>query len=93
LKKNKDKQSAYIAAEFYATNGPTINKQNFTRYNVFGKYNLSLSDRTQFTGSLSAFKSKWDASGQVPERAVETERSTGLVRLIHPKAAIQNGTM
>lgn len=71
LKKNKDKQSAYIAGEFYATNGPTINKQYFTRYNVFGKYNLLLNARTQFTGSLSAFKSKWDASGQVPERAIE----------------------
>ena len=71
LKKNKDKQSAYIAGEFYSTNGPTINPQNFSRFNVFGKYNLALSDRTQFTGSLSAFKSKWDASGQIPERAVE----------------------
>jgi outer membrane cobalamin receptor len=70
LKKNKDKQSAYIAAEFYATDGPTINKQNFTRYNVFGKYNYAFSDQTRFTGSLSAFKSKWDASGQIPERAV-----------------------
>lgn len=72
LKKNKDNQSAYVAAEFYTTNGPTINKQNFTRFNVFGKYNLAITNRTQFTGSLSAFKSKWDASGQVPERAVES---------------------
>ncbi|MES2329865.1 MAG: TonB-dependent receptor [Bacteroidota bacterium] len=71
LKQNKDRQSAYIAAEFYGTDGPTINKQHFTRYNVFGKYNVSITDRTQFTGSLSAFKSKWDASGQIPERAVE----------------------
>jgi outer membrane cobalamin receptor len=72
LKKNKDKQSAYIAAEFYATNGATINSQDFTRFNIFGKYNVSITERTQFTGSLSAFKSKWNASGQVPERAVES---------------------
>ena len=71
LKMNKDKQSAYIAGEFYAIDGPTVNKQNFTRYNVFGKYNLAVSEHTQLTASLSAFKSKWDASGQVPERAVE----------------------
>lgn len=71
LKKNKDKQSAYIAGEFNYTNGPTINPQNFNRFNIFGKYNFSLSDNTQFTASLSAFKSKWDASGQVPERAVD----------------------
>jgi outer membrane cobalamin receptor len=72
ITKHKDKQSAYIASEFYSTNGPTINKQDFTRFNIFGKYNLAVSDRTQFTGSLSAFKSKWNASGQVPERAVES---------------------
>lgn len=72
LKKNKDQQSAYVAGEFYGTNGPTINPQNFTRYNVFGKYHALINNRTQLTGSLSAFKSKWDASGQVPQRAIES---------------------
>ena len=72
LKKNKDKQSAYIASDFYYTNGPTDNKQNFNRFNIFGKYNAALSHRDQLTLSLSAFKSKWDASGQVPTRAVES---------------------
>lgn len=71
LKSNKDKQSAYIAGEYYYTNGPTINKQNFNRFNLFGKYNLAITERTQLTTSLSAFKSNWDASGQVPTRAVE----------------------
>ncbi|MFT3934610.1 MAG: TonB-dependent receptor [Chitinophagaceae bacterium] len=72
LKKNKEKQSAYIAGDFYYTDGPTINKQNFNRFNLFGKYNLAISSRTQLTASASGFKSKWDASGQVPERAVES---------------------
>ena len=71
LKKNKDKQSAYIAGEFNYTDGPTVNKQNFNRFNLFGKYNLAISSNTQLTASASGFKSKWDASGQVPERAVE----------------------
>lgn len=71
LKKNKDKQSAYVAADFYYTNGATINPQNFNRFNVFGKYNLAITERTQLTASLSGFKSKWDASGQIPQRAVE----------------------
>ena len=71
LKKNKDKQSAYIAGEFNYTDGPTINKQNFNRFNIFGKYNAVISKVTQFTFSASAFKSKWDASGQIPERAVK----------------------
>ncbi len=71
LKSNKDKQSAYIAGEANYTDGPTINKQYFNRFNVFGKYNLAIGNNSQLTASLSAFKSKWDASGQVPTRAVE----------------------
>ena len=72
LKKNKDKQSAYIAGDFYYTNGPSVNKQRFKRFNVFGKYNLAISPQTQLSVSASAFKSNWDASGQVPTRAVES---------------------
>ena len=71
LKKNKDKQSAYIAADYYYTNGATINPQHFNRFNIFGKYNLAITSKTQLTTSLSAFKSKWDASGQIPQRSVK----------------------
>ncbi len=71
IKKNKDRQSAYIAGEFNYTDGPTINKQNFNRFNLFGKYNLVISPAMQLTASASAFKSKWDASGQIPDRAVK----------------------
>ena len=71
LKKNKDKQSAYIAAEFNYTDGPTIAKQAFNRFNIFSKYNAALSQNTSLSFSASAFKSKWHASGQVPTRAVE----------------------
>lgn len=70
FKKNKDKQSAYIAADFNYTDGPTLAKQIFKRLNIFGKYNLSITDNTKLTASLSAFTSKWNASGQVPDRAV-----------------------
>ena len=70
FKKNKDKQSAYIAADFNYTDGPTLAKQVFKRLNVFGKYNLSITDNTKLTTSLSTFTSKWNASGQVPDRAV-----------------------
>jgi len=72
LKKNKDKQSAYLAAEYYFADGPTINPQKFHRFNAFGKYNLAISNNTQLTASLSSFTSKWNASGQVPERAVQS---------------------
>lgn len=70
LKKNKDRQSAYIAADFNYTDGPTISKQVFRRLNLFGKYNLQVSGKTNLSATLSSFSSSWDASGQVPERAV-----------------------
>ncbi|HMU11035.1 MAG TPA: TonB-dependent receptor plug domain-containing protein [Ferruginibacter sp.] len=71
LKKNKDKQSAYIAADYNYTDGPTLSKQRFKRLNLFGKYNAVLSAATQLSFSASAFSSNWDASGQVPDRAVK----------------------
>ncbi|WP_301929633.1 TonB-dependent receptor [Ferruginibacter sp.] len=70
IKKDKIRQSGYIVCEVNYTNGPTINPQHFKRYNIFGKYNLALSDRTQLTANVSSFASGWNASGQVPERAV-----------------------
>lgn len=70
IKKNKDRQSAYIAADFNYTNGPTTDKQVFKRLNVFAKYNLAITSNTQLSASFSTFGSKWDASGQIPERAV-----------------------
>ena len=71
IKKNKEKQSAYIAGEFLYSDGPTENKQALNRFNFFGKYNAVLSPKTNMSFSASAFKSKWNASGQIPERAVE----------------------
>ena len=72
LKKNKDKQSAYVAADYYYTNGPSDNPQKFNRVNIFGKYNLALSDKTQLNASLSYSASNWDASGQVSTRAIKS---------------------
>jgi outer membrane cobalamin receptor len=71
LKKNKGKQSAYIAADFNYSDGPTQSKQVFRRFNLFGKYNLAITDHTQLTASASAFASDWYASGQIPQRAVK----------------------
>lgn len=71
IKKNKDKQSSYIAADYNYTDGPTLSKQRFKRLNLFGKYNAMLSAATQLSFSASAFSSNWDASGQVPDRAVK----------------------
>ncbi|MBT1705983.1 carboxypeptidase-like regulatory domain-containing protein [Fulvivirgaceae bacterium PWU20] len=70
LGKNDRNQNAYVSAEYYYTNGPFESPQNFNRLNLFGKFNGLIADDKILSVSLSAFKSEWDASGQISERAV-----------------------
>ncbi len=65
------KQNAYLAGEFFLSDGPFDNSQHFKRYNLFGKYSNYLDPDNLLTVELSLFKSDWDASGQIPERAVK----------------------
>jgi outer membrane receptor protein involved in Fe transport len=64
-------QSAYISSEYMYTNGYFKSPQNFNRINIMAKYHGIISDDKILTVSLSTFSSKWDASGQIPTRAVE----------------------
>lgn len=68
---NNEKQSAYVAAEYLMTNGPFTSPQNFNRLNLMGKYTAYLNDGDKVSVSVSHFTSKWDASGQIPQRAVD----------------------
>jgi hypothetical protein len=67
---NNSRQNAYIAGEFLYSDGPFKSPQHFTRFNIQGKYNLSVNSDNDLSVTLSSFSSKWDASGQVPARAV-----------------------
>jgi len=71
LPKENKKQGAYIAAELLYSDGPFKSAQHFNRFNIWGKYHLHLNERTKLFVSSNLFNSKWDASGQVPERAVK----------------------
>lgn len=64
-------QSAYIASEYILTDGPFVSPQNFNRVNLLGKYSAILKDNSKFTVLASRFSSKWDASGQIPQRLVD----------------------
>ena len=68
---NQKTQNAYIATEFYITDGPFDSPQNFNRINLLGKYSAILSDNSKFSILASRFSSKWDASGQIPQRLVD----------------------
>ena len=63
--------SAYIATSALMTQGYFDSPQNFYRLNTFGKYYHPFSDNQSLTASVSFFSSQWDASGQIPQRAVD----------------------
>lgn len=65
-----DTDKAYIATELTQFDGPFVTPQNFSRLNVFGKYTTRLKDASKVSLSASHFTSTWDASGQIPQRAV-----------------------
>jgi outer membrane receptor for Fe3+-dicitrate len=68
---NQKKQSAYIATEYILTDGAFDSPQNFNRINLLGKYSAILDDNSKFSFLASRFSSRWDASGQVPQRLVD----------------------
>lgn len=61
---------AYLAGEWMMTDGYFESPQNFTRLNAMARYHGLLDDNHILTATLSTFTSQWDASGQIPERAV-----------------------
>lgn len=62
--------SAYVASEYMYTKGYFDAPQDFNRINVFGKYHGALNRHNTLNFSAAAFSSGWDASGQIPDRAV-----------------------
>ena len=67
---DKGYSSAYMASSLNLFDGPFESPQNFNRFNIMGKYNYMKPGEEELNLTLSHFQSKWDASGQIPERAV-----------------------
>ncbi len=65
-------QSLYVAGEGSFNKGYVEIPQNFTRFNGILKYHGSIGNQHTLTASLSGFTSKWNASGQIPDRAIES---------------------
>ena len=76
-------QSLYIASEYRYADGYFDNPQHFSRFNLFTKYSGKISAQSNLTVSAAAFRSKWNASGQVPDRAVN-EHIIGFYGAIDP---------
>jgi len=67
---NSDTDHAYVATELTQFDGAFDSPQNFSRLNLFGKYSTQFKDASTLAISASHFTSTWDASGQIPERAL-----------------------
>jgi Outer membrane receptor proteins, mostly Fe transport len=63
--------NAYLASELYLTDGPFDSPQDFNRLNMVGRYRYALPGNQELLLTASYFSSKWDASGQIPQRAVD----------------------
>ena len=66
-----DYNNAYIASEMVLTDGFFDSPQSFNRFNIMGRYNYNNRKDQDLSLSISHFQSKWDASGQIPQRAVD----------------------
>ena len=69
-KGERQNQSLYFAGEGSFTKGYFESPQNFARFNGTLKYHGSIINNTTLTTTLTAFTSRWNASGQLPDRAV-----------------------
>lgn len=71
-KKSREKnQSLYFGGEASYTKGYFDSPQDFNRFNGMIKYHGKISRASSLTSYVSGFTSKWDASGQIPVRAIE----------------------
>jgi len=67
----KEKIRTVLAAEGYYSNGPFQNENRYFRGNVFGKATTNLTGRDELSVTGTFLKSQWNASGEIPLRAVE----------------------
>ncbi|EGV44402.1 TonB-dependent receptor [Bizionia argentinensis JUB59] len=72
LLKNNKRSNAYVALEYIEFDGPYDSPQNFNRVNLFGKFSTYLKGNDKLSLTVSHFTSRWDASGQIPQRAIDS---------------------
>ncbi|MBA3827471.1 MAG: TonB-dependent receptor [Taibaiella sp.] len=66
------KQDAYIMGEYGYNRSYFDRSQNFQRFNLMGKYTNYLASNKILSLTLSGFSTSWDASGQIPTRAIDS---------------------
>jgi outer membrane receptor protein involved in Fe transport len=64
--------SPYIAGEVYLNDGPFKNPNDYIRYNILTKFGLLSSANSNLSFLGTFFKTSWNASGEIPARAVRS---------------------
>ena len=67
-----DGHNLYVASEYLQSDGPFESPQGLSRINAMVNYSTFLTDGTSLSVKVSHFSSEWDASGQIPQRAVDS---------------------
>ncbi|MDH5640583.1 MAG: TonB-dependent receptor plug domain-containing protein, partial [Nitrospira sp.] len=71
LSPTKDTVRTLFAVENYYTNGAFQHDNRYLRTNVLGKITTNLTGRDELSLKFTFQKSKWNASGEIPLRAVD----------------------
>ena len=66
----------YTAFEYYHSDGPFKNPGEYNRYNFFSNFNIISNARSTLDFLATYFSSNWNASGEIPSRAVR-DRTLG----------------
>lgn len=67
----ESKRFGYVAGEYLYSDGPFESPQHFNRYNLLGRYTWLTGKKSSLTATVAQFGSRWNASGQIPQRAVD----------------------
>jgi outer membrane receptor protein involved in Fe transport len=70
LSPTKEKVRTLLAVEGYYTNGPFENDNRYFRFNLMGKATVNPTVRSELSITGSYHKANWNASGEIPFRAV-----------------------
>src|SRR5215813_11550685 len=63
-----------LAAEVYHSDGPFINPNRYTRYNLFSKFTWEPAPGSKLLFWISQYAGDWHGSGQIPHREVQSGR-------------------
>ncbi len=67
---NASRTKGYIGTEYFISDGFVETPQDFNRLNLTSKISTRLKNDDELVAGASFFTSRWDASGQIPSRAV-----------------------